>query len=285
MIPISIIGFADPISSVSHLLAAATALFGTGVLLAKGRGSTARVMALMVYSFALVFLFSMSGVFHLLDRGTTARSVLQRLDHAAIWTLIAATFVPIHVILFRGHRRWLILLFVWIAAITGLVLEIVFFESVPESILVTLFLGLGWVGAFSGFHFRRSYGDPSLWLLASGGALYSIGAVIDFANWPVIISGVLGPHEIFHIFIIAGAGVHWAFVYRWCDHPITNTLTFEVFVLSDHVIAKAIGERMEIEATSVEEAKKMIRAVVADRYHTTITPSIRLRYFNEEKLA
>jgi channel protein (hemolysin III family) len=130
MTPNPIIGFADPVSSWSHLLAAGVSLIGTGVLWAKGRGNVARVASLTVFSFALVFLFSMSGVFHLLPRGTVARDVLQRLDHAGIWTLIAATFAPIHIILFRGHRRWLVLLIVWAAAITGLVLEIVFFEDV-----------------------------------------------------------------------------------------------------------------------------------------------------------
>lgn len=284
MTPISFLGFADPISSWSHLLAASLALVGAGVLLAKGRGNAARVAAVVIYSFGLVFLFSMSGVFHMLERGSDARGVLQRLDHAGIWILIAATFVPIHVILFRGHRRWLILLIVWVAAVTGLVLEIVFFESFPEAILLSLFLGLGWIGALSGYHFRRSYGDPSLWLLGGGGLLYSLGALIDFANWPIIIEGVLGPHEIFHFFIIAGAGAHWLFVLHWSDHPITDTLTFEVMVHHDHVLARAVGERMEVEAKTVEEAKEMIRAVVANRYHSTIKPSIRLRYFNEEKL-
>ncbi|MES2965423.1 MAG: hemolysin III family protein [Bdellovibrionota bacterium] len=285
MIPTSFLGFADPVSSWSHLLSASVALIGTGVFVAKGRGSALRVFALMVFSFALVFLFSMSGVFHLLERGGDARDVLRRLDHAGIWTLIAATFVPIHVILFRGHRRWTILAAVWIAAITGMVIEMVFFDDVPEFILLSLFLGLGWVGALSGYHFRRSYGDPSLRRLALGGLAYSIGALIDFLNWPVLIPGVLGPHEIFHFFIIAGAAYHWAFVFKWCDHPIADQLTFEVMISKDHVIARAVGERMEIEARSVEEAKEMIRAVVANRYHSTIKPSINLRYFNEEKLS
>jgi hypothetical protein len=149
---------------------------------------------------------------------------------------------------------------------------------------LTLFLGLGWVGALSGYHFRRAFGDPSLRDLTAGGVLYSIGAIVDFANWPVLIPGFVGPHEIFHFFIIAAAASHWRFVYRWCDHPVNNTLTFEVFVLKDHVLAKAVGDNMEVEAGSIDEAKTLIRSIVSNRFHSTITPTIRLRYFNEEKL-
>lgn len=285
MTPIPFAGFADPISSWSHLLAACAALVGTGSLLTKGRGNTSRTIALLVFSFSLVFLFSMSGVFHLLDRGSDSRGVLQRLDHAGIWTLIAATFVPIHTILFRGHRRWLILVVVWTAAITGMVLEMVFFHDVPEYVLLSLFLGLGWIGALSAYHFRKTYGDPSLQLLAWGGILYSIGAAIDFAQWPIIIEGVIGPHEIFHFFIIAAAFFHWLFVYRWSNHPVNNTLVFEVVVFPDRVVANALKENMKIEGHSIEEVKKLIRVVLSDRYHSSIEPKVRLRYFSEEHLS
>lgn len=285
MIPISFAGFSDPVSSWSHLLAGATSLVGMGALLGKGRGNAARIASLCVFSFALIFLFSMSGVFHLLERGSLGRNVLQRLDHAGIWVLIAGTFTPIHVILFRGYHRWLVLLGVWTAAITGLTLEIVFFNDVPETLLVSLFLGLGWVGAGSGFLFRRSYGDPSIWLLAAGGALYSLGAIIDFVKWPVLISDILGPHELFHFCVIAAAACHWSFVYRWCDHPVHNRIIFNVSVFPDHVIAKAVSENMEIEADNLELARERIRDAVTRRFHSTITPEIRLRYFKEEFLA
>lgn len=284
MTPVSFAGFSDPISSLSHLLAACAALIGTGLLIGKGRGNGARITALVVFSFALVFLFSMSGVFHLLERGSVGRDVLQRLDHAGIWVLIAATFAPIHIILFRGHRRWSVLAAVWICAITGMVLEIVFFEDVPEAILVTMFLALGWVGGISGFFFRKAYGDPSIWSLAAGGILYSVGAIIDFADWPVVIPGALGPHEIFHFFIIAAAFSHWRFVYRWADHPVHNILIFHVYILAGHVRAEAIDERMEIQAPTLPELKELIRAAVSKRFHSTIRPVVRLRYFNEEEI-
>ena len=102
---IPFIGFSDPISSWSHLLAAPVAFLGGYFLFKRGRGNKVRLFALGLYTFSLIFLFSMSGVYHLLDRGGAARSVLQRLDYAGIWILIAGTFTPIHTILFRKAWR------------------------------------------------------------------------------------------------------------------------------------------------------------------------------------
>ena len=285
IIPIPIPGFSDPFSSWSHLLAAGAAFVGAFFLYRRGRGNTARVIALMVFSFSLIFLFSMSGVFHLLERGGVARGVLQRLDHAGIWVLIAGTFTPIHIILFRGPWRWAILSLIWILAVTGLVLEVVFFTSFPEWLLLSFFLGLGWIGALSGVQFMRLFKDNSVRLMLAGGVFYSIGAVIDFLKWPIFIPGVIGPHEIFHIFVILGAGAHWFFIYHWAGHPVANVITFSVHVFpTGRVVARAGGEPMIIEAASVEEFKRIVTGRVAAKFHESIQPLIRLRYIQEEHL-
>lgn len=282
---IPILGFSDPFSSWTHLLAALMALVGSFYLLKKGRGSGVRIFALAVYSLSLVFLFSMSGVYHLLERGGDARDVLQRLDHAGIWVLIAGTFTPTHVILFRGRWRWLILLIVWGIAITGLVLEVVYFKTFPEWLATSLFLGLGWMGVLTGYKFRTSFRGESLRLLGLGGIYYSVGAVIDFARWPVFWPSVIGSHEIFHLFVIAGALSHWFFVYEWADHPVANTITFHIRIFPDsRYLAEAVSDHVQVQAHSLEELKKQIKEKVSMKYHESIVPEIHLRYFQEEKL-
>ena len=99
-------GFSEPFSSWTHLLAAGTALLGGYVLFTRGRGNALRIFSLLVFSFSLIFLFSMSGVYHLLEPGRAPREVFMHLDHSAIFVLIAGTFTPIHIILFRGPLRW-----------------------------------------------------------------------------------------------------------------------------------------------------------------------------------
>src|SRR5687767_2832187 len=99
-------GFHEPFSAISHLLAAALFAWLGFLLLLRGRGDPLRQFFLGVYAGSCVVLFSLSGVYHQMERGGTAHRVLERLDHGAIFVLIAGTFTPVHGILFRGPLRW-----------------------------------------------------------------------------------------------------------------------------------------------------------------------------------
>ena len=211
---ISIPGFAEPVSCFSHLLAAAIILSWSIVLVIQTPMSVLKRFSFIVYACGAVFMFAMSGVYHLLDHGSTERFVLQRLDHAAIWIMIAATFTPIQLLLFRGARRWTVLALVWALAGTGIVLKTVFFAGIPEWAGLLLYLGMGWIGAWSGIDLMRRYGSRFFNPLAWGGLLYTVGAVLDYLRFPVIIPGVVGPHEVFHIFVVAGALSHFVLVMR-----------------------------------------------------------------------
>src|SRR5512140_582610 len=107
-------GFTDPASSLSHFLGAALFLIYAWPLIRRARGHVWWQVSLIIFLAGAVFLFSMSGVFHLLARTGAARPVLQRLDHAAIFVFIAATFTPVHVLLFRGPWRWGMVAFIWV---------------------------------------------------------------------------------------------------------------------------------------------------------------------------
>lgn len=210
-------GFADPFSSLSHLISAVVFAWLTFFLIRRGRGHGGSIVSLNVFAFSSVFLLSMSGVYHLLMPGGTTRAVLDRLDHAAIFVLIAGTFTPIHIILFRGWWRWGMLGLIWIAAITALVLKTVFFSGFSNALGVALYLGLGWLGAVSGIMLGRRFGfdfvKPLLW----GGLAYTIGAAVESVGEPVLIPGIIGAHELFHIAVPVGLGFHWYFIHRLAD--------------------------------------------------------------------
>ncbi len=282
---IEILGFADPLSSWSHLLSAVAAAVGAYFLVKKGQGNGWRVFSLCVYSFTLIFLFSMSGVFHLLPRESVGRDVLQRLDHAAIWCLIAGTFTPIHAILFRGVWRWLILAFIWTVAITGLVLEVVFFTTFPEWLALSFFIGLGWVGCLSHYKFRKFYPQQSPRLIVFGGLSYTVGAVMDFNRWFTIWPQILGPHEIFHFFIILGAAFHWVFIEKWANHPVSDRFLCDVRILSNGLFTlSSPNDSLNLESNSLEELKTRATEIITRRFHHASHFEIIFRYFNEEHL-
>lgn len=280
----SFLGFSEPVSCWTHYLAALAVIVGSYFLLARGRGNVPRVTALAVFSFFFLFLFAMSGTFHLLPQGWTGKIVLQHLDHAAIWTMIAGSFTPIHVILFRGFWRWGFLAIIWILAITGLVLKTVYFHSFPEWLGLTLYLGLGWMGALSFIKIAKEFGYAKVRPLFYGGLFYTVGALFDITKWPIIIPQVFGPHEIFHIFVILGAASHWLFVYRWSNQPIIDEITFIVRERSTgQYLAHALGERIHLQAESLKELKDKIHNFFSENYYEKIRPSsIILRIFREE---
>ena len=208
----SIPGFSDPVSSLSHLAGAAVFAVLGAFLLWRGRGDPARVASLAIFVFSCVLLLSLSGVYHLLTPKTAARGVLLRLDHAAIFVLIAGSFTPVHVILLRERWQRHLLGWIWAAATAGLTLKTVYFDSVPAWLGLLMYLGLGWLGVISTAALVRAFGFRFVLPLVWGALAYTLGAAVDYAGWPVLIPGILGPHEIFHVAVLAGISFHWAFV-------------------------------------------------------------------------
>jgi channel protein (hemolysin III family) len=210
----SIPGFAQPVSSLTHLLGAGVFAALSLLLLRRGWGQRGRLAALAVYTFACVLLLSMSGTYHLLPFDTPARAVLARLDHAAIFVLIAGTFTPVLGILLTGPYRWAPLAFIWTAAVAGVVFKTIYFTDFPEWAGLLFYLAMGWASFVPGIELWRRYGPAYLRPLIWGGLAYSAGAVLEYLRWPVLVPGVIQSHEVFHFAVLVGIGCHWYFVAR-----------------------------------------------------------------------
>lgn len=212
-------GFAEPFSSLTHLAGAVVAAVASVWLLRRGWEHGGRVAALGLFAFSVVFMFSMSGVYHLLAPNTGGRAVLQRLDHAAIFVLIAGSFTATHGILFKGILRWGMISLVWVLVATAIPLKTVFFSSMNEWLSLMLYIGLGWLGLISGLLLWRRYGfsfmAPVLW----GGIAYTLGAALEFMRWPNPIPGVVHAHELFHLLVIVGVAWHWRFIQKIATDP------------------------------------------------------------------
>src|SRR5262245_58901367 len=91
----------------------------------------------------------------------------------------------------------------------------------PTALSLGLYLGMGWIGAFSGISVWRRFGYRFMRPLLEGGIAYSIGAVLEFLRWPVVVPGVIQWHEVFHIAVLIGLGFHWLFIYKIADGRLT----------------------------------------------------------------
>ncbi len=209
---VSFLGIADPVSSLTHLWGAGLFALLSLRLLRRVRRHPVRLAVLALYCFSVVFLLTTSGLYHWFPAGSTARLVFQRLDHAAIFLLIAGTFTPPHVLLFRGAWRWLPLVVIWTAAVAGMVLKSVFFDQLSSPWGTGLYIGLGWLGLVGGMRLVALYGwslvEPLFW----GAVAYTAGALVELEKTLVVIPGILGAHELFHLAVLAGVGLHWRFI-------------------------------------------------------------------------
>lgn len=208
----------DPVSSLTHLAGAVAAAVCGGLLIARAARGTPpralRVVSMSVFVASAVVLLLASAVFHAMPAHTAWRTVTQRLDHAAIFVLIAGTFTPIHALLFRGFMRWGVLALIWSAAALGITVKTVYFASVPEAAGVGAYLAMGWLGAVSMWLIFRRRGARFVSPLVLGGLAYSAGALCELTGEPVLVRGVVGSHEVFHVAVLVGLGCMWMFIRR-----------------------------------------------------------------------
>ena len=192
---------------VSHEIAAGVALAGLVALVLLAPGPRARMGAL-VYGVSLVALFSVSALYHRPTWSPRARLWMRRLDHSAIFLLIAGTFTPLCLLL-GDARAHTMLAVVWVGAGLG-VLRALVWPRAPRMVATALYLLLGWAAVPLVPAMYRALGAGSLALLTAGGVLYSVGAIIYATRRPDPFPRVFGYHEVFHALVVAAAGLHFA---------------------------------------------------------------------------
>lgn len=214
---IPIPGIADPVSSLTHLLGAAVFAILSVPLLWRARHCKECLVSEAIFCIGAVALLAISGTYHLVNPEGTARLVLRRLDHAAIFILIAASFTPAHIILFSGWKRWGILSLVWIFGLVAMTWKMIYFDDMSRAVGVSLYLIMGWIGTGTGILLWRSFDFRFMLPIFLGGVAYSLGAILQNMNWPNLVPGVFQAHELFHILVLIGLGIHWSFNYAIAD--------------------------------------------------------------------
>ena len=196
---------------VLHEVAAFVAAVAGAILVFRASGARARAGAL-VYGISLVSLFAVSAIYHRPDWSEKVRAVWRRLDHSAIFLLIAGTYTPFSFLL--GSRiGWIFLGIVWAGALLGIAMSVAWVRA-PKALVAAVCVLLGWAALPLLPALKASLGTSAVVLLAAGGVVYSLGAAVYALRRPDPFPKVFGYHEIFHALVIAGAGCHFAVVAR-----------------------------------------------------------------------
>jgi|TARA_R100000049_G_C1899861_1_gene50250 hemolysin III len=188
------------------VLGVAAAIAGvTGLLVwtsLTGRGDSFWPLAL--YALGLITSFSLSAAYNL-TLHAPSRAILRRLDHAAIFLLIAGTYTPLALLGLGGWQGTALTLATWGLALIGLVMKLCFFPRWDRAGFV-LYLGQGWLGLLAIWPLVHSLPPLALALLLAGGLTYTVGTVFYHR------AGLPYARAIWHLHVLAAAAAHYVAV-------------------------------------------------------------------------
>lgn len=158
-----------------------------------------------VFGLSLVVLYTASTLYHYAT-DTGWRKRLRKLDHAAIYVLIAGSYTPFALITLRHADGWLVFSTVWVLALIGMVLKL-YFTGRYDKLSTAMYLGMGWMAMLYVKPLMQHLPADGLYWLLGGGIAYTAGAVL------YSIRRIRFNHAIFHFFVLAGSFSHFVTVF------------------------------------------------------------------------
>jgi hemolysin III len=201
----------EPVNSLTHLIAAGVALAGLILLLVLGWGQPGKVISLAIYGLSLTLLFLASGLYHSIQTNPRALQRLRKFDHSAIYLLIAGTYTPICFNMLEGFWKWGMLGIVWGLALAGIGVKI-FFIKAPRWVTAGVYILMGWLCILGIQEILAALSIGAIIWLASGGIIFTLGAIVYITKTMDFVPGVFGFHEVWHIFVILGALAHFIMI-------------------------------------------------------------------------
>ncbi|MGI4992500.1 PAQR family membrane homeostasis protein TrhA [Halobacteriovorax sp. GFR7] len=180
-------------------------------LIAKSINTT-QYISTIVYSLGLLMMLGVSAFYHCIHWEPRARDLLGRLDHSAIYVMIAGTCTPITLLVLNGESGSTLLISIWTVAAIG-ILKSIFFPNLPEKLSAVIYLIPGYMVLPYVSELIPKLGMTNITLLITGGVLYTIGAVFYGLKKPGRYAKWFGYHELFHLFVCVAATLHFLIIY------------------------------------------------------------------------
>lgn len=172
------------------------------------------LISFSVFGFGMIMLYTTSTLYHWLKLSDAGILKLRRADHIMIFFYIAATYTPVCIVALKGTLGWSLLIAVWFVALVGVIIKI-FWMNAPRWLSTFIYILMGWLAVIVIYPLVNAIQIGALIWLSIGGLFYTIGAVIYALKKPDPYPGILGFHEIFHLFVLLGTFSHFWMIYRY----------------------------------------------------------------------
>ena len=206
--------FKDPVSASTHFAGFLAAIAGLWVLVSHSPAEVPKLASLSVYGGTLVLLFLASSCYHFFDLGERGNKWLRRVDHSAVFLMIAGTYVPALTHTLDGTWRVAMLASIGGVTLLGIVFKLLWVDC-PRWLSVGLYLLLGWAVLVPAHRIFPNLSGAAMAWLVGGGVAYTAGAIIYATKRPDPWPKHFGFHEIWHCFVLAGAAAHYGFAYEF----------------------------------------------------------------------
>jgi hemolysin III len=200
-------------SSYSHLFGLIISIIGLFFLMNITRGHADFTAVSLVYILSASFLYFSSSVYHGRKKEEGEVTFWRKMDHIAIFFMIAGSYTPVCYIYLDGFWKWGIIILQWTLVLLGLFFKL-FYLQAPRFLNTGIYLVMGWIAIVLLKVLFETMPGELFFMLVSGGLAYTAGAVIYAIKKPEIFPGIFGFHEIFHIFILLGSGFHFMMIYK-----------------------------------------------------------------------
>lgn len=193
-----------------HQAAFFIALGACSMLMTQSQSLEAFI-ATLVYSISLCGLFGISALYHRPNWEMAARTWMRRLDHSAIFVLIAGTSTPLCLLAIPNDGGMQLLKIIWLSASIGVV-QSLFWVKAPKWLAAILYVTMGWLAFPYMPELTRVLGGFRVNLILIGGIIYTLGAVVYALKKPNPSPKYFGYHEIFHLLTIIAAAFHFVVI-------------------------------------------------------------------------
>ena len=171
-------------------------------------GDPPRLVAALAFGASALAMFVTSVIYHR-ERNLDRKVTLRKLDHAAIYLLIAGTYTPFALLAVRHPWGWVLFGVIWMLAIAGIAAKFTVGFRYPR-LSTILYLGMGWVGIFA-IPLSENLSDQALAWIVAGGVTYTAG--VPFYIW----KSRRFTHAVWHLFVLGGVACHFAAVLSVVD--------------------------------------------------------------------
>jgi hemolysin III len=206
----------EPMNGLTHFIGVILSVIGTIVLinLSLHPYKPYHIISFGIFGFGMILLYTTSTLYHWLKLSKAGIKKLRKADHIMIFIYIAASYTPICILALRGSFGQSVLAVVWCVAIGGIIIKI-FWMSAPRWLSTFIYVLMGWLAVIVIYPLLNILSlEAFVWLFV-GGLSYTIGAVIYALKKPNPFPGLLGFHEIFHLFVLIGTTSHFWLMYKY----------------------------------------------------------------------